>query len=168
MNRTMVLYRRLAAVTLLGPLFSASAATVCAIDDLSFLQGDWHYTDGPATGEERWVLTAANTLAGSSWEARGTTLTFVEALSIYPQDDRVEMHLRHFDGSLNHAWEEKDSPMIFALVQCDGKSAVFDGTGARAGEHITYRKTTQGLKFVGDFLHQGKPVRVEVNMLQAR
>jgi hypothetical protein len=49
-------------------------------------------------------------------------------------------------------------------AQCDGHSAVFDGTGSKVGEHITYRKTTEGLTFVGDFLHQGKPIHVEVHM----
>jgi hypothetical protein len=55
----------------------------------------------------------------------------------------------------------------FALARCDGQSAVFDGTGAQDGEHITYRTTAEGLTFVGDFIHQGKPVRVEVQMRKA-
>lgn len=91
----------------------------------------------------------------------------MEALSISPQNNRIEMHLRHFDGSLSHAWEEKESPMVFALARCDEQSAVFDGTGDREGEHITYRRTAEGLTFVGDFLHRGKPVRVEVHMRKA-
>ena len=114
-------------------MLAATDTTACTIDDLAFLQGDWRYTEGPATGEERWVLTAAHTLAGSTWEAAGVNLSFVEAPSISSQDGRVEMHLRHFDGSLNKAWEDRDSPMIFALVQCDGRSAVFDGTGTPNG-----------------------------------
>ena len=157
----------LVAATLVGCSLPVSAASACSMDDLTFMQGDWLYTEGPASGEERWVLTAANTLAGSSWEAKGATLSFVEALSISRQNDRIEMRLRHFDGSLGHAWEEKDSPMVFALAQCDGHSAVFNGTGSRVGEHITYRKTAEGLTFVGDFLHQGKPVHVEVQMRPA-
>jgi len=155
------------AFVLAGPAIPANAATSCEIHSLAFMQGEWHYSDGPTNGEERWVLTAANTLAGSSWEAKGTALSFVEALSIAPQNNRIEMHLRHFDGSLSRAWEEKDSPMVFALAQCDGQSAVFDGVGDRLGEHITYRKTSEGLTFVGDFLHQREPVRVEVHMRKA-
>ena len=153
-----------AAAILVGGSLPVSAASNCSMDDLAFMQGVWRYDQGPASGEERWVLTAANTLAGSSWEAKGASLSFVEASSISPQNDRIEMRLRHFDGSLSHAWEEKDSPMVFALAQCDGRSAVFDGTGSRAGEHITYRKTAEGLTFIGDFLHQGKPVHVESHM----
>lgn len=155
------------ASTLMGDSLPVGAASGCSMGDLAFMQGDWLYSEGQATGEERWVLTAANTLAGSSWEAKGEALSFVEALSISRQSDRIEMHLRHFDGYLNSAWEEKDSPMVFALAQCDGRSAVFDGTASRAGEHITYRKTAEGLTFVGDFLHQGKPVHVVVGMRPA-
>lgn len=154
-------------ILIAGSNIPAIAATGCTIHDLAFMQGEWHYSDGSTNGEERWVLTSANTLAGSSWEGKGTTLSYAEALSISPQNDRIEMHLRHFDGSLSRAWEEKDSPMVFALAQCDGQSAVFDGTGARQGEHMTYRRTEEGLTFVGDFLHQGKPVRVEVHMSKA-
>ena len=157
----------LAPILIAGSSIPAIAAASCAIEDLAFMQGEWHSSDGTAKGEERWLLTPANTLAGSSWVAKGSELSFVEALSISPQNNRIEMHLRHFDGSLSHAREEKDSPMVFALERCDGQYAVFDGTGAREGEHITYRRTTEGLTFVGDFLHQGKPVRVEVQMGKA-
>jgi hypothetical protein len=150
--------------TLIGYSLPLRAASACSMDDLAFMQGDWLSAEGPGSGEERWVLTPANTLAGSAWEAKGTTLSFAEALSILPQNDRIELRMRHFDGSLSHAWEEKDSPMVFALAQCDGRSAVFDGTGSKVGEHITYRKTAEGLTFVGDFLHQGRPVHVELHM----
>jgi hypothetical protein len=143
------------------------ASTGCTVSDLAFMQGEWHSNDGATSGEERWVLTAANTLAGSSWVAKATAVNFVEALSIAPQNDRIEMHLRHFDGSLSRAWEDKELPMVFVLAQCDGQSAVFDGTGAKQGEHITYRKTAEGLTFVGDFLHGSKPIRVEVKMRKA-
>jgi hypothetical protein len=71
------------------------------------------------------------------------------------------------NGSLNRAWEDKELPMVFVLAQCDGQSAIFEGTGDKHGEHITYRKTAEGLTFVGDFLHGGKPVRVEVKMRKA-
>jgi hypothetical protein len=167
MPRTVGPGRMLAVATLLASTFPASAAAGCAIDDLLFLQGDWHYSYGSDTGAERWVLTAAHSLAGSSWEARGAALSFMEISLILPAGERIELRVRHFDGSLKHAWEDQDSPMIFALAQCDGHSALFDGTGTHAGEHISYRSSAQVLTFIGDFLHQGKPVHVEVNMSKA-
>jgi len=167
MARSPAAHRVLLGVMLALAALPAAAAGACTIADLAFLLGDWRSDDGATTGEEHWVLTAANTLAGSSWEARGNSLSFMETLSVLPQNERIELHLRHFDGALNHAWEERDAPMVFALAQCDGQGAVFDGTGARAGERIAYRRSAQGLTFIGDFLHQGKPVHVEVNMRKA-
>jgi Domain of unknown function (DUF6265) len=148
-------------------IIPAFASSGCTVSDLVFMQGEWHSNDGAAIGEERWVPTPANTLAGSSWVVKGTAVSFVEALSIAPQNGRIEMHLRHFDGSLSRAWEDKESPMVFVLAQCDGQSAVFDGTGDKLGEHITYRKTPEGLAFVGDFLPGGKRFRVEIKMHKA-
>jgi Domain of unknown function (DUF6265) len=148
-------------------LSPAHAADACSMQSLRFMEGVWQSEEGDTRGEERWSLTSANTLAGSAWEAKGAVLGFAEALSILPQDGTIQMRLRHFDGGLQHAWEEKDSPMIFQLARCDTSSAVFDGTGEKAGEHITYRRSGDDLNFIGDFLRNGKPFRVELRMRRA-
>jgi len=138
-----------------------------SIKALGFLQGVWQYEEAGTRSEGRWSLAAANTWAGSAWVTKDAALTFAEALSILPQDGTIEMHLRRFDGALKHAWEDKDSPMIFQLAHCDASSAVFDGTEDKMGEHITYRRSGDDLQFIGDFLRKGKPFRVELRMRQA-
>ena len=160
---------RIAPSLALGMLIAGAAPDLraCAIGDVSFLQGAWLSVRGDTRGEERWTLTAANTLAGSAWEANGSKVSFAELLSIQAGDDGLEMHLRHFDGGLNHAWEDKDSPMRFRLASCDGASAVFEGLGDKAGERITYRRSGEELVFIGDFLRQGKPFKVELHMQRA-
>jgi hypothetical protein len=150
-----------------GSMSPAYAADACSIQSLRFMEGVWQSEEGDTRGEERWSLTSANTLAGSAWEAKGGAMAFAEALSIVPQDGTIQMRLRHFDGGLQHAWEEKDSPMIFQLARCDTSSAVFDGTGDKAGEHITYRRSGDDLIFIGDFLRKGKPFRLELRMRRA-
>lgn len=150
-----------------GSMNLVHAADACSIQALRFMEGVWQSEEGDTRGEERWSLTTANTLAGSAWESKGAALGFAEALSILPQDGTIQMRLRHFDGTLQHAWEEKDSPMIFQLARCDASSAVFDGTGDKAGEHITYRRSGDVLTFIGDFLRKGKPFRVELRMRRA-
>jgi hypothetical protein len=158
-----------AVLAILLSLASSRAFAACGVQDLGFLKGVWHSQDGQASGEERWTLTAANTWSGSAWEAKGQALSFAEALSILTlEDGSVEMHLRHFDGALNRAWEDKDRPMIFRLATCDKNSAVFDGTGDKAGEHITYRRSRDRLDFTGDFLRKGEPFRIEVHLRRAR
>jgi hypothetical protein len=56
----------------------------------------------------------------------------------------INMVLLHFDIDLGRAWEERTSPMIFVAASCDGQSAVFDGQGEHAGEHLTYKRTGRG------------------------
>jgi hypothetical protein len=160
-------YLRIMASLLLAatPLCARAA---CSLEDVAFMEGVWRVDDGGSHGEERWTRTAANTLAGSAWVAKGTALSFAEALSIVAAEDgTVEMHLRHFDGTLSHAWEEKDAPMIFRAARCEANTAVFDGIGAKQGEHITYQRSGDELAFVGDFLRKGAPFRVELRMRAA-
>jgi hypothetical protein len=146
----------------------AAPAAACGVGDLGFLAGVWRSEQGNTRGEERWTLTAAGTWAGSSWVADGAKLNFAEVLGIVPQDGTLEMHLRHFDGALNHAWEERDGPMRFRLASCEPGVAVFEGLGDKAGERITYRRSGETLEFVGDFLRKGQPFRVEVRMQRIR
>jgi|HubBroStandDraft_6_1064221.scaffolds.fasta_scaffold09323_5 hypothetical protein len=160
-------WKKLTVAALVAPLAAVQASMACGLADLGFLQGVWRSERGDTRGEERWSLTAANTWSGSSWEAKGTTLSFAEAASITDQAGTIEMRLRHFDGALKNAWEEKDTPMVFRLARCDANSAVFDGTAAQLGEHITYRRTGDQLDFIGDFLRKGTPFRVELSMQRA-
>jgi Domain of unknown function (DUF6265) len=143
---------------------SLPAAEHCSMQALRFLEGAWQRQDGATRGEERWSLTAADTLLGSAWEAKDKSLSFSEFSSIQPAGDGIEMHLRHFDGALMRAWEDKDAPMIFTAARCGAGSAVFDGTGTRQGEHITYRRDGDHLTFIGDFLRKGQPFRVEITL----
>jgi len=145
-------------------IISSTAAAACDIADLGFLEGVWRSEQGNHHGEERWIRAAANTWAGAAWEGNDSVVSFAEAMSIVPHDGTVELHLRHFDGALNHAWEEKDQPMIFRLARCDASSVVFDGTGEKTGEHITYRRLGDRLEFTGDFLRKGAPFQVVLQM----
>jgi hypothetical protein len=77
----------------------------------------------PQRAQERWVVAPDNILMGSSWEI--------------PNGKAISMYLRHFDGALSSAWEERNAPMVFTAVKCDTSSAVFDGQGDHAGEHHT-------------------------------
>jgi hypothetical protein len=74
---------------------------------------------------------------------------------------KLMLRLRHFDPALLHAREEKDSPMEFVAGSCGANLVVFDGLGPRSGEHITYRRAGKLLTFIGDFLHEGKPIHAE-------
>lgn len=46
----------------------------------------------------------------------------MEVLRILPQNNRIEMHLRHFDGSLNRVWEGRTRP--WSLSQCNAMDSL--------------------------------------------
>ncbi|MEA1649418.1 DUF6265 family protein [Nitrospirillum sp. BR 11164] len=158
---------RLCAPILLVPLLAAAPARAetCTLEALHWLQGTWSNTAIDTAGEERWVVLPGGTLAGSAWEtAKDGTPHFVEALSLAPSDGKITLRLRHFDGTLARAWEDKTAPVTFIANQCSLQSVVFEGVGPHAGERITYARTKDRLSFVGEFIHKGKPHRVDLEM----
>lgn len=101
---------------------------------------------------------------GSAWELPEAKAGYAEIMTIRPDGDAISMLLRHFDGGLSTAWEERDAPMAFAASRCDASSVVFDGQGARAGEHLTYQREGSHLLIIGEFIHRGVPDHHEWHM----
>jgi hypothetical protein len=149
---------------------SAQSATAapCQLADLGWLAGTWR-DDGPTTKvEERWALGPGGRLMGSSWVLHTDKPGgVVEAETIQAEGDTVALRIRHFSSTLEQAREDKDAPMTFLGKSCEGGAIVLDGQGTQAGEHITYRRDGDRLSFVGDFLHDGKPVRAEATFTRA-
>ncbi len=77
------------------------------------------------------------------------------------------MLLRHFDGGLNRAWEERGAPMVFKASSCAHNTASFEGQGEHAGERMSYRRSGKHLAIVADFLHHGVPDQEEWHMIRA-
>ncbi|MDG3440502.1 DUF6265 family protein [Nitrospirillum amazonense] len=154
------------AIALLSLLVSTPAwAEDCSLEGLHWLQGAWGNTAVDTAGEERWVLLPGGALAGSAWEtAKDGTPHFVEALSLSLTDGKVTLRMRHFDGTLARAWEDKMTPVTFTATRCGPGDVVFEGVGGHAGERITYARTKDRLSFVGEFIHKGKPHRVDLEM----
>jgi Domain of unknown function (DUF6265) len=146
-------------------------AEPCSLLSLSWMAGNWHNVNTPARAQERWVIAPDNILMGSSWEFPSGKSGYAEIMTIRPGGDAsgngLAMILRHFDGGLNKAWEEREAPMVFTASRCGTNEAVFDGEGPHAGEHITYKRTGDQLLIIGDFLHQGKPDHEEWHMVRS-
>jgi hypothetical protein len=157
----------LAGAAILSAAHAARAAP-CQLADLGWLAGTWR-DDGPTTKvEERWALGPGGRLMGSSWVLHTDKPGgVVEAETFQAEGDTVALRIRHFSSTLEQAREDKDAPMTFLGKSCEGGAIVLDGQGPRAGEHISYRRDGDKLSFVGDFLHDGKPVRAEATFTRA-
>ena len=143
-----------------------SHAAECSLTGLKWMAGNWHNASDPQRAQERWVVAPDSVLLGSSWEIPKGKAGFAEIMTVRLNGNSISMYLRHFDGALS-AWEERNTPMVFTAVNCDASSAVFDGQGDHAGEHLTYKRSGDCLLIIGDFLHHGTPSRMEWRMTRA-
>ena len=160
------LFAALAILAATAPAPPAHAA-VCSLESLTWIAGNWHDLVEPQRSQERWVLAPGHVLMGTAWEFLTGKAGYAELMTVRPNGDAVSMFLRHFDGALSKAWEERDAPMVFTATACESSSAVFDGQGDHAGEHLSYSRSANRLNIVGSFLHQGKPVHMEWHMVKA-
>ena len=150
---------------LLAPL--PALAQPCTLDSLKWLKGVWMEKSGETQGEERWTIAPSGQMVGASWFLHaGRDGGLIESMTILPDkdlsgNDRIVLRIRHFNATLTQAEEEKDAPMQFVASACDRNTVVFDGQGAQAGEHMSYRRSFSRLSFTGDFLHDGKAVKSE-------
>jgi hypothetical protein len=155
----------LAAALLLAP---AADAAPCGIANLDWMIGVWRTAD--AKSEERWVAGPGDQLMGSSWvlhPIRPGGLVEIESLLADP-DGQVRLRVRHFGPALDHPWEALDAPMSFAATDCGRNTIDLAGEGDHVGERIRYRLDGDTLMFTGDFLHQGKPVKVVITFYRER
>jgi len=113
------------------------------------------------------VVAPEGVLMGSAWEFPEGKAGYAEIMTVRPDGAALVMILRHFDGGLKRAWEDRDAPMVFEASACDRNSVVFDGQGNHVGEHLTYRRSANDLLIIGDFLHNGTPHREEWHMIRS-
>jgi hypothetical protein len=155
----------LAMAVLGAPLTHPVLAEPCSLSALGWMAGAWHDAANPRGSQEQWVAVPGAVLMGSAWSFPPDGKPgFAEIMTVRHDGAGIVMVLRHFDVSLSRAWEEREAPMMFSAAQCTERTAVFDGLGARAGEHLSYERSGDRLRVVGDFLHNGKAVRVEWQM----
>ena len=156
-----------AALSLIVGGVSAAHAGQCSLSNLSWMAGTWQNITDPQGAQERWAVAPQNVLMGSSWEFPKGKAGYAEIMTVKQDGETISMLLRHFDGGLNRAWEERDKPMVFTVSSCARDSVVFDGQVDHIGEHLTYRRTGKSLLIVGDFIHHGTPDHEEWHMTRA-
>jgi hypothetical protein len=163
---TLIVFAKRLLIALGAACATPVMADPCSLRALAWMAGTWHDSANPAGAQERWAL-APGALMGSAWSfPLGGKSGFAEIMSVRQDGETLSLVLRHFDTGLSHAWEERDAPMVFRASQCAQGTVLFDGQGARAGEHLSYERSGERLHVVGDFIHDGKAVRVEWQMVR--
>jgi hypothetical protein len=157
---------RVVALTLLGMTPLAHAQAACALKDLAWMSGSWRNAETPDRAQERWSLAPDGVLMGLAWEFPPGKSGYAEIMTIRADGEAISMYLRHFDGGLSKAWEERDAPMLFTASACARDTVTFDGQREHAGEHISYRRSGDKLSIVADFLHHGTPDHEEWHMVR--
>jgi hypothetical protein len=141
-------------------------AEPCDLSMLKWLAGTWHNTENPTGAQERWAIAPGDVLMGTAWEFPPGKSGYAEITTIRKDGAAVSMLLRHFDGGLSRAWEDREAPMVFTATECGQQTVSFAGQGEHTGEHMSYTRKGEELHIVADFLHQGKSVHVEWHMLK--
>jgi hypothetical protein len=157
----------LALIVLIAAPDCLAQASPCSLSGLSWMAGAWRSADDPEGAQERWAIAPQNVLMGSAWQFSKGQSGYAEIMTVKQDGASIAMLLRHFDGGLTRAWEERNAPMVFTASRCAGESVVFDGQGDHAGEHLTYKRSGANLLIVGDFLHHGTPDHEEWHMVRA-
>src|SRR5580704_10687659 len=147
---------------------SPAAAAGCGPGALNWMAGRWQDAANPAGSREQWSVAPGGVLMGSGWSfPPDGKAGFSELMTVRPQGQTLKMVLRHFDVALSRAREDREAPMEFLATDCSTHRAVFKGSGAGAGERLTYEATPAGLEITGDFLQQGKAVQVKWHMIRS-
>jgi hypothetical protein len=169
MRNRLFYYLPASALVALSAVIAAPArANPCTLSALQWMAGTWRAGEGHTASEERWVSAPGGRLMGASWSLHDDKPTgVIEAMTLVEDNGRAVMRLRHFDSTLGHAREDKDTPMLFVTSNCTTNSVTLDGTGEQAGEHFIYTREGNKMKFVGEFIHGGQPIRVELEFTSA-
>jgi hypothetical protein len=145
----------------------ASNTAPCTLAGLHWMAGTWRDEQATVVTEERWTTGPGGRLVGSSWTLHtNTTGGVIESMTIVQDSSGLAMRLRHFDATIAHAREDKDTPMLFIAASCSDDSIRLDGTGGQSGEHFTYSRAGDRLHFLGEFIHSGQPVRAEATFIR--
>ena len=144
-------------VFLVGPV---SAEAACRISDLSWMSGRWTTINkGPYSGRETWEFSESRFVGLTTGSGAPSSGGVVKLATISSEQGALVLRLRFFDGSLSHALEDKDAPVVFPEASCGPGFIQFNGT---AGEYTRYERSGDGLINTGIANNNGKPGQYRV------
>ncbi len=130
------------------------------IGQLDWIAGRWEGTMGESQIEENWSPPAGRVMMGMLRWLRGGKLFLYEFFAIEQSEEQIRLLLRHFSRGLV-AWEDKETPLTFQLVELEGQKAVFDTRDEERPVRLTYQREGEELVVVLERVEGGKPQRDE-------
>jgi uncharacterized protein DUF6265 len=119
---------------------TTAPAKPATLAQLAWIAGDWVDDAGGDLSQEIWAPPNGDSMMGMwRYVAKGKVQIF-ELLSITEEKGGPVFRLRHFDPRMV-AREEKDKPLVLALVALKVREAAFEGPGQPKGTvRLTYRQ----------------------------
>lgn len=95
------------------------------VKDLVFMSGTWIQKMDWGDLEEFWSAPQGESMMSSFWCVKDGKAVFYEFVVIEQEGDLPVMKMRNFNrGSI--AWEDKEKPLLFPLVELKGTHAIFE------------------------------------------
>lgn len=123
-----------------APAAIGSAPRIKAtLDQVAWIAGPWRGMLGDRLIEQHWMAPAANSMVAMYRSIQKERATLYELLAIEQDGESLMLRIKHFNPGAGLAGREaKDESIDHALVRVDGRTAVFEGTGADNPPRVTF------------------------------
>jgi hypothetical protein len=141
---------------------AAPSPVKATVQQLDWIAGAWSGTLGDRTIEQHWSAPAAGSIMAMYRSIRNNQVQLYELLAIEQEGDAVVLRIKHFaPGPGLVGREAKEESANHTLVQLDGRTAVFQGTGDNPAKVRFSSPDAQTLTIVVERLRDGAPVSTE-------
>jgi hypothetical protein len=161
----MAVGRRFAALGIVFLVMPATAKAACQVSDLSWMTGRWNFQRGDHSGQETWKFSEFGLIELATASGAPSSGGVVKLSTISPEQGMLVLRMRFFDGSLQHALEDKDAPVVFSASACGPGFIQFDG---KYGEYTRYERSGDNMINSGIANNNGKPGQYRVLLVREK
>lgn len=117
----------------------AGEKTSINLQDLRWMTGSWHTSNGQQNVDEHWSL-QGESLVGISRTLENNKSKVVELLLIEKQGEDWLLRLRFFGPAIDKATRGKDEPLRLKVIHADAQQLMCEGIGNEIGTTLSYTR----------------------------
>jgi hypothetical protein len=122
-----------------APAIGSAPRAKATLDQVAWIAGPWRGMLGDRQIEQHWMAPAANSMVAMYRSIQNDRATLYELLAIEQDGESLMLRIKHFAPGAGLAGREaKDESNDHALVRVDGRTAIFEGTGATNPPRVTF------------------------------